>query len=257
MDAATDTWDPEVYDRFRAQRMRPVHELLDLVQPVPGGQVLDLGCGDGRVTRLVHEHVGADVTVGVDSSAAMLGDERDLGGVRLVEDDLATYRPDQPVDVIWANASLQWVPDHPSLLERIWDLLAPGGQLAVQVPANFAHPSHTVADRLGRELGLEPLDRTEAVLSPGAYSTLLHDLGAVEQHVRLRVYEHPMTATAQVVEWVSGSLLTHYCRELGDEAFESFRERYRAELLAELGDPGGDRPYLYPFERILFWARRG
>ena len=113
-----------------------------------------------------------------------------------------------------------------------------GGQLAVQMPANFDHPTHVLADEIGMDFGMEPLRRFEAVLAPDAYSLLLDELGFAGPHVRLQVYLHRLPTTASVIDWVSGSLLTRYRRDLGDR-YDAFLDRYRRELLAALDDPGG------------------
>src|SRR5205823_8350936 len=71
--AATDTWDPDQYEQFKAERAQPFHDLLSLVE-VDGtiADAVDLGCGTGELTKLLHERVGSRSTVGVDSSEAML-----------------------------------------------------------------------------------------------------------------------------------------------------------------------------------------
>ena len=48
--ASTDTWDPDTYHRFQAERRQPFDDLLALVEPVPSGRVVDLGCGTGELT---------------------------------------------------------------------------------------------------------------------------------------------------------------------------------------------------------------
>lgn len=253
----TDTWDAATYHRFRAERRQPFDDLLALVEPVPGGAVVDLGCGSGELTLELHRHTGAAATLGIDSSANMLDQARAqaVEGVRFQPGDLARWEPEAPVDVVFANASLQWAPDHPVLLERFRDSLAPAGQLAVQVPANFDHPTHTVADRIGQELGMDPVARFEAVLAPEAYAAHLDALGFSQVHVRLQVYVHRLADTASVVQWVEGTLLTRYRRDLGEDRYGEFLERYRTELLDELGDPAGTAPYTHLFKRILFRAR--
>src|SRR4029453_18254794 len=70
--AAVDPWDPERYGRFAAERAAPFHDLLSLVRPVPGGRVVDLGCGGGELTAELHRRLEAAETLGLDSSAAML-----------------------------------------------------------------------------------------------------------------------------------------------------------------------------------------
>jgi trans-aconitate 2-methyltransferase len=195
----------------------------------------------------------------VDSSDAMLDRAREVAveGVRFVRGDITTWDPDAPFDVVFSNAALQWVPDHPRLFARLSGMLVPGGELAVQVPANFDHVSHTLAAGLARE---EPFAsamggyvRTFAVLAPEAYATLLHDLGFDAQSVRLQVYAHVLESTDSVVEWVRGTLLTDYESRLPEALYQEFVARYRKRLLAALGD---QRPYFYPFKRILLWGRR-
>ena len=66
------TWDPEQYNRFRAERQQPLLDLLALVRPRPAMRVVDLGCGTGETTQLVHERLAARDTVGIDSSETML-----------------------------------------------------------------------------------------------------------------------------------------------------------------------------------------
>lgn len=247
----SDTWDADRYDRYAEQRRRPALDLLDRVPPAPGGRVADLGCGNGWLTPLLHERTGAAETVGIDSSARMLegSEAHRVDGVRFALGDLAAV--EGTWDVLFANASLQWLPDHDALLPSLVDRLRPGGTLAFQVPANFDHPSHTVADEVGRRFGLEPLDRSIGALTPSRYAEVLHAAGIAEPDVVLRIYGHAMARTDEVVDWVSGTLLTTYEARLDPGAFAAFRTEYRTTLLARLGDPEGTRPYYYAFPRIL------
>ena len=89
-------------------------------------------------------------------------------------------------------------------------------------------------------------------LTPERYATLVHELGFAEQHVRLQVYGHLMPSTSAVVEWIRGTSLTRFFKRLPDELHEPFVKSVHDELLAEVGD---QRPYFYPFKRILVWAR--
>jgi trans-aconitate 2-methyltransferase len=157
-------------------------------------------------------------------------------------------------DVVLSNAALHWVPDHPAVLGRWRAALRAGGQLAVQVPANFDHPSHRVVGEVAEERGLavEPDPVAVNVLRPEEYAQVLDDLGAVEQHVRLQVFVHHLPSTGDVVEWVKGTTLTRVKRATDAEGYEHFLAAYRERLLADIGDRS---PYTYPFKRILFWAR--
>jgi trans-aconitate 2-methyltransferase len=247
----TDPWDADRYDRYAAQRRRPALDLLERVPRVPGGRVADLGCGDGWCTPLLHERTEAAETLGIDSSGRMLAGAaaHAVPGVRFEQGDLAALEGEW--DVLFANAALQWLPDHRALLPALVDHLRPGGTLAFQVPANFGHPSHTVADEVGRRFGLDPLAREIGALDAPTYAEVLHAAGIDEPDVVLRVYGHRMARTDEVVDWVAGTLLTSFERRLDAAAFAAFRLEYRTALLDRLGDPTGARPYYYAFPRIL------
>lgn len=196
--------------------------------------------------------------MGIDSSDAMLQRAASINeaGLGFERAGIATFTSADLFDVVFSNAALQWIPDHPTLFAHVARLVAPGGELAVQMPANFDHPSHTVAADIARE---EPFRsalgghvRESPVLPPEAYALLLHQLGFGPQHVRLQVYGHELASSADVVEWTRGTLLTDYSARMPEALFKRFVERYRERLLARVGDR---RPYFYAFKRILIWAR--
>jgi trans-aconitate 2-methyltransferase len=257
-----DGWSPDQYERFRSERQQPFDDLLTLCHPVPGGRVVDLGCGTGDLTKVLHEEMEAGETVGIDSSEAMLGRAHTahakIPGLTFEQGDIAKWLG-EGLDLVFANASLQWVDDHLNLLARMRTALGPDGQIAFQVPANYRHPSHVLAHQVAIEPpfidaldGDAPEDRGRFVLSPEVYADLLYELGAKDQVVRMEVYGHELESTGEVVEWVMGTLLTPYRQRLSPELFDEFVERYRERLIEELGER---EPYFYGFKRILCWAR--
>jgi trans-aconitate 2-methyltransferase len=253
------TWSPEQYERFRGERAQPFFDLLALVAPRPAMRALDLGCGTGELTRALHDALSPNETIGLDSSAEMLAKSASFvaPGLRFEQADIAGPLPAGPWDLVFSNAALQWLPDHPALFGRLAALLAPGGQLAVQMPANHDHPSHRLAREIAAEApfaeALGGYQRSKPVLEPEEYATLLHQLGFARQSVCLQVYGHLLASAGEVVEWVKGTLLTDYEGRLPAPLYARFLERYRALLLAELGD---EEPYFYPFKRLLLHAAR-
>ena len=256
---STDTWDPGQYERFSDERSAPFFDLLALVEPSDQGKVVDLGCGTGELTRVLHERTGASATLGIDTSEAMLARSEAYAGdgLRFELGDIGEWRPAEPLDIVFSNAALHWVDDHRELFARLTSALRPGGQLAVQVPANHDHASHLVAEQVAAE---EPFHsalggyiRKSPVLAPELYATLLQRLGYESQLVRMHVYLHVLPEPAAVVDWVKGTLLTDYKRRLPDELYDDFVARYRELLLAELPD---ERPYPFTFKRVLLRSRR-
>jgi trans-aconitate 2-methyltransferase len=253
------TWDPDQYHRFRNQRQQPFFDLLALLEPRPHPRVVDLGCGTGELTRALHDRLPGAETLGLDSSESMLAKSAAVAtvGLRFAPGDIATFGPIAAYDVIVSNAALQWLPDHAELFARLARALADGGQLAVQMPSNYNHPSHVVAAAVAAEApfrdALAGFAIARPVQTPEWYATRLDQLGFRRQHVRLQVYAHHLAARDEVIEWVRGTLLTAYQRRLPADLWPQFLARYRERLLPQLDD---SRPYFYPFKRLLLWGRR-
>jgi len=244
-------WNPRQYERFKDERKQPFHDLMALIERRPHPRIVDLGCGTGELTRELHEQLQAAETVGIDNSETMLLKSGPLGSERLrfEQGDIEGFMTDRPYDLIFSNAALHWVADHERLLRRLTTFLSPRGQLAIQMPANETHLSHSIAAEVAQELGTAP--RVSDVLPPERYAELLHRLGYVRQHVRLQIYGHLLESTGAVVEWVKGTLLTDYQRRMSPPLFERFLTLYRARLLHALGDA---HPYFYTYRRVLLWA---
>jgi trans-aconitate 2-methyltransferase len=251
-------WSPETYDRFRAERTQPFHDLLALVRRGGSPRVVDLGCGTGELTAEVHRTLAARETLGIDSSETMLARAASFAEpcLRFELGDISDFSADAAWDVVFSNAALQWAGPQEPLLARLARALRPGGQLAVQVPANHDHPSHVLAHALADEepyrSALESPVPTSPVLAPEGYAKLLHALGFEEQHVRLQVYPHVLGGPADVIEWVRGTKLTAFQKRLPAALWPAFLDAYRQRVMPALGV---SRPYFYPFKRILLWGR--
>lgn len=123
--AMPQTWDPVRYvanARFVAELATPVVELL---APAPGERILDLGCGDGYLTRKLAD-LGCDM-VGVDASAAQVETARSLGlDARVADAERLAFGPE--FDAVFSNATLHWMRDPDAAIGGVWQALKPGGR---------------------------------------------------------------------------------------------------------------------------------
>lgn len=258
-DHAIGDWNPEQYLRFSDDRLRPSLDLVSRLQDIRPARVVDLGCGPGNVTPiLLARFPGAEV-VGVDSSAAMLEKARTAApDCRFVQADFSTWRPDGPPNLIFSNAALHWVGGHETLLPRLLGFLAPGGRLAIQMPAMHTEPlrrlqyelaaSDAWAERL-RGVGSAP-----DILSAQEYWDLLRPLAA-SVDIWETVYLHALQGEDAVMEWASGSSLRPFLDALPEAQRPAFRQAY-AEAVRPAYPRRRDGTTLLPFRRLFIVATR-
>lgn len=253
------TWSARQYSTFEQERTRPMRDLVAAIPTRDVRVAIDLGCGPGNSTEVLADRFPQARVTGLDSSEDMLGAARErLPGVAFELADIGAWNPAQAFDVILANASLQWLPDHGALYPRLVGRLAPGGSLAVQTPDNLEEPAH----RLAREVAADGpwAQKIGAVEHParhGAdfyYQLLRPHASTVD--VWRTTYFHPLAGgAAAVVEWFKGSALRPYLAPLDEGEKAGFLVRYLAAI-AEAYPALADGTVLLPFPRLFVMAQR-
>ena len=252
------TWDPAQYLRWSDHRIRPA---VDLVQRVPLDRprhIVDLGCGTGNVTALLRRAWPDARVTGVDGSPAMLERARAADpDVDWQQADIAAWAPAAPVDLLFSNAALHWLDEHGLLFPRLLGFVAPGGVLAVQMPRNFAEPSHTsivdvVHEGSWRER-LASLCRREPCKPPTYYWDLLAPRAA-SLDVWETIYQQALTGDNPVADFVKGSWLRQFLDALSPPERPAFEAAYRAKV-ARAYPVRPDGTTLFPFRRLFIVAR--
>lgn len=261
MTDASPTWDPAQYNRFEAERDRPARDLLArLPEDLAPREIWDLGCGTGQHAAALGRRYPDAAVHGLDSSAEMLATARTADPViDWRQGDIATWTPGQPADLIFANASLQWVPDHQALIPRLARCLAPAGVIAIQMPMAWETLHHrtmrAVAAAGPWASSLVERDTIKALLTPeGYYDLLSRSCGQID--VWSTTYLHALGGMDPVLEWMKGTALRPYIAALPDEPL---RNAFLAALAARLRDAfpaRADGATLLPFPRLFLVGRR-
>ena len=255
------TWSAKQYVAFEDERTRPARDLLAALPPGDVRSAIDIGCGPGNSTQLLVERFSGATVRGVDSSADMIEAARQrLPQVQFDTVDIGSWNDSGPFDVIFANAVLQWLPDHDTLLPSLVARLTEGGSLAIQMPDTLDQPSH----RLMREVAADGPwasqladaagQRTDIASASDYYSMLKPHCSRVD--VWLTTYHHPLAQGASgVVEWFKGSGLRPFLQPLDDTEKTQFLEQYLAAV--EQAYPVlPDGSVLLPFPRLFIVATR-
>ena len=254
----THGWDPDRYLVYAEERGRPFVDLLARIGAEAPRRVVDLGCGPGNLTALLARRWSGAEVVGVDSSTEMIERARqsDLAGVRFQAGDVRSWKPDDPVDVVVANATYQWIPGHLEILPRLVSHVAEDGWFAFQVPGNHGEPSHVLLHELGRDPRFAAF--TEGVArphshDPAVYADALLDLGLTVD-VWETTYLHLLAGPDPVFTWISGTGARPTLQALPDDLRREFVAEYKV-LLREAYPPGPHGTVL-PFRRIFAVAHR-
>lgn len=251
-------WDPTQYLKFSDHRLRPALELLDRVPLESPKVAYDLGCGAGQIARLMAAKWPEAQVYGLDSSPDMIAQSaRDPSRVNWVQADIRTWKPDRAPDLIYSNATLQWVEDHAQLFPRLVETLRPGGCLAVQLPLSWHMPSHRLMRDVLNELKLGTTALRVAVGSDWVgTSETYYDL-LVGRVATLDIWEvdylHVLEGEHPVLEWVKSTGLRPIFTGLEDGERDAFMAEYRSRLRALYPMRPNGRT-LYPFRRLFIVA---
>jgi trans-aconitate 2-methyltransferase len=254
------TWSAAQYLKFENERTRPVRDLVARIPLAHVETAADIGCGPGNSTEVLRERYPSARIIGLDSSPDMIQAARErLPDIGFEVADIRQWRPKEPLDVILANAVLQWIPDHETLLPALIAELRPGGALAAQMPDNLDEPSH----RLMGEAASDGLWAAKLKDAAGAraerrladwYFRLLR---AHAPHVDIwrTTYFHPLAGARAIVEWLKGTGLRPFLDPLDEGERQAFLARYE-ERIAKAYPAEADGTVLLPFPRLFVIAAR-
>jgi trans-aconitate 2-methyltransferase len=251
-------WNANLYLKFENERTRPARDLLAQV-PLSGVKyAVDLGCGPGNSTELLAARYPEADIIGIDSSDDMLAEARQrMPDLKFIAADVAEWRPQIPPSLIFANAVLQWVPDHERLFPRLIRLLAPGGVFAVQMPDNLQEPSHVLMREVASQGRwrdkLAAGDSRVHIGKPGAYYDLVKPL-ARRIDIWHTVYQHALSGPQAIVEWVKGTGLRPFLAPLDADERREFLAIYEERLTAAY-PARADGKVLLAFPRIFIVAQ--
>jgi len=228
-------WNAGQYLKFEDERTRPAIDLIGRVPLAKIRSAVDIGCGPGNSTELIVDRYPDARVLGLDNSPDMLAKARvRLPQVAFQEEDIAAWNPDERYDLIFANAVLQWLPNHQRLLAKLASCLEADGCLAVQMPNNLNEPSHRLMRKVAQEgpwaekLKAASVSREEIGSFEDYYSWLLQ--AGCSADLWQTTYVHPLADAGAIVEWLKGTGLRPYLDPLSPEEQSGFLDQYHAEI---------------------------
>lgn len=254
-------WQPNQYLTFEKERTQPAVDLANRIELETPKRIVDLGCGPGNSTRVLQKKWPNAEIIGVDSSASMLEKARMLNqGIKFVQQDVTEGLEGLgQFDIVFSNAMLQWVPQQELLIERMYQLLNPGGVLAVQIPYTEVQPFYQGVTRVAQEEKWKKYFPQRPQLP--SYHAYPYYYKLVRQLTDLFTlwqtdYIHVLESHEALLSWHTTTGLRPYLAKLHSKELQTEflaackREAVQAYPVQE------DGCILFVFERIFFTAEK-
>jgi trans-aconitate methyltransferase len=244
------TWDPADYARharFVSDLGSPVVALL---APQPGERILDLGCGDGALTKTLVD-LGCEV-VAIDSSAPQVEAAKQLGlDARVMSADALPFR--EEFDAVFSNAVLHWITRADPMIAAVYNSLRPGGRFVAECGGDGC--VRKIRTALVQALDRRGVDGESRVPwyfpTPGDYATRLERAGFRVDSVAL--IPRPTPLPGDVVGWLE-TFGQSFLHGLTDAERTEYLQEVRAALEPQLRDSTGT--WVADYVRLRFAATR-
>lgn len=248
-------WNPYQYNTFKKERFAPAFDLIAQIDKKPNLKVIDLGCGTGELTAVLAKLLSGSHVTGIDNSKEML--EQCANGAQLkfenktIEEQLLS---DEKWDLIFANASLQWVENHQYLFPKMISKLNPGGQLAIQMPCQRENILNGLLYDLASEdpfsSALNNYNRNSPVLTMDEYAQILFEENSHDINIYQKVYPLIARDHETLYEFISGSATIPYMERLPD----ILKDKFKSSFMLKIQNTFRKLPAIYAFKRLFITA---
>jgi trans-aconitate 2-methyltransferase len=259
------SWSARQYAAFEDERTRPARDLLAGVPLRDVSSAVDLGCGPGNSTELIAARFPRACIVGIDASADMIAAARarlpalrfEVADVRTWAGGAAAASSGDAPDLIFANAVLQWLPDHAGLFPRLAAKLAPGGCLALQMPDNLGEPAQILMREIAEQSPwrhkLAGARESRVQIEPAEWYYRLLRAGTSRVDVWRTTYYHRLAGAGAIVEWFKGTGLLPFLAPLDAAERAEYLSRY-TQAIGSAYPAAPDGGVLLPFPRLFIVA---
>jgi trans-aconitate 2-methyltransferase len=247
-----------LYLKFDRERIQPSIDLVTRINFDNPQKIIDIGCGPGNSTQiLVQRWPGSEIT-GVDNSPAMIEKaKKDYPGLNWRLLDAGKDEIDGKFDIVFSNATIQWIPGHSRLLKIFYELLNDKGLVAVQVPLFWDMPIGKAIKRIATNSRWISVTKgvtdVFTIHDPSFYydnlSELFHSIDIWETH-----YFHLLDSHLSILEMIKSTGLRPYLDKLETNVDKKAFEEMVLEKIIEDYPLQKDGKVLFPFRRLFFIA---
>jgi len=253
-------WNPSNYLKFKNERTQPSIDLVSRIAGENPSTIVDLGCGPGNSTKILADKWPRAKITGIDNSPEMLKKAQDdFPRISWILSDISELDNSDAYDIVFSNATLQWLPDHEALIPRLFGLTNKTGVLAIQVPMNQNAPLHQALLRVAKSEKwgrfTADCDRSMNYRSASYYYDILSNL-TNSFAVWETTYVHVLDNHRALIEWNKSTGMRPYLNALPDDTARAQFEEDVLEICKKEYPVQRNGKILYPFARAFLTAHK-
>ena len=239
-------FDGEKYKKASRHQKEWGSKLISSLQLKGNEAILDLGCGDGILTKQLSLLVPDGHVLGIDASAGMI----EKTGQNVHENlqfrhmDINEMDFDNEFDVIFSNAALHWIKDHERLLKNTYAALKPGGTAIW----NFAGDGNCetfygvmrkkIRDDRYKEYFAD-FEWPWFMPSKAEYKGLTRNAGFSEVMISEENADRYFADADEMIRWIDQPSLVPFMQCVPDKVKKKFRDEVIEEMLGKALQPDG------------------
>lgn len=256
----TNDWNPDLYLKFGKERIQPSIDLVSRINFDNPEKIIDIGCGPGNSTQILADRWPEAKILGIDNSPAMIEKaKKDYPDQEWRIIDAGKDELNEKFDIIFSNATIQWIPDHRNLLKKFYESLNDGGLVAIQLPLFFDMP-------LGKTIASVAEDNRWSHIAKDVTSLFtIHNTKTYydflsEWYHSIEIWEsnyiHIMDSHESILEMIRSTGLRPYLDKLENETDKKDFENLVLQGIIRDYLLQKDGKVLFPFERLFFIAKK-
>jgi trans-aconitate 2-methyltransferase len=253
-------WDADLYLKFAHERTQPALDLIHRISLESPRHIVDLGCGPGNSTNALRRRWPHARITGVDSSPAMIDTARKAHPEGdWIMADAKSWTAAEPVDLVFSNAMLHWLPDHAKVCSHFLAQLKPEGALAIQVPAHYESPLHAEIIAVSKDPAWnDRLEGARTTLTSKPARYYYDALQSLTSRLDLweTIYYHIVSGPEAVLEWFRATGLRPFLEDLSSDQERSRFEHLLLDRYKVAYPRRASGQTLFPFRRLFFVAYR-
>jgi trans-aconitate 2-methyltransferase len=248
-------WNPELYLKYGNERTQPSIDLVSKIKiDFTPESILDIGCGPGNSSQVLLQRWTDAKLTGIDSSLNMIEKAKaSFPKNTWLVADAAEYTPNRKYNIVFSNATIQWILDHERLFQNLFNLVNNGGVLAISTPRFDEMLLYEVISKvIEQEKWKEATQGCAELFTYHDYKYYYDLMDKYFKSIELwqTDYIHILESQYSIIEWIRSTGMKPYL----DCLKETEKPLFENDILAEIKNHypvQNSGKVLFPFKRLF------